>query len=179
MGNKLNYHWLFYDSISSISNQKQIKTYFPTHIRFSPWLIGIFAGYFLYESQIKTKIRISRVVNVLGWIFSLASMVVVIVGAYPLAQWDYRPSDLTFGLYDSLSRIAWAAALCYIIFACVNNYGGPIDWFLGHPLWQPISRLSYSIYLVHFSVMMFFHASLKHPSYLTGISAVSYSVESQ
>lgn len=160
------------NSISSISNQKQIKTYFPTHIRFSPWLIGIFAGYFLYECQ-KKAIRISWTVNILGWITALSSMAIVIFASYPLAQWDYRPSDLIFGLYDSFSRIAWASALCYIIFACVNNYGGPINWFLGHPLWQPISRLSYSIYLVHFSVMMFFHATLKHPSYLTGISAVS------
>lgn len=147
-------------------------TYFPTHIRFSPWLIGIFTGYFLYESQ-KKAIRISWEVNILGWIASLALMAAVIFGAYPLAQWDYRPSDLTFGLYDSFSRIAWASALCYIIFACVNNYGGPVNWFLGHPLWQPISRLSYSIYLVHFSVMMFYHASLKYPSYLNGTSAVS------
>lgn len=160
------------NSIFSISNEKQIKTYFPTHIRFSPWLIGIFTGYFLYESQKKT-IRISWLVNILGWIASLTSMVIVIIGAYPLAQWDYRPSDLIFSLYDSFSRIFWASALSYIIFACVNNCGGPINWFLGHPLWQPIYRLSYSMYLVHFCVLIFFHASLKYPSYLNGISAVS------
>lgn len=151
---------------------KMIKTYHPTHLRFSPWLIGIFGGYILHESR-KKNIRIPRIVNLLGWVISLALMVAVIFANYPLVQFDSRPSGLHTGLYDSLSRIAWAVALCYIIFACVHNYGGPVNWFLSHPLWQPLSRLCYSIYLVHFPIVMLFHATLKQPAYLSGISAVS------
>lgn len=161
-----------FNSIHRMDNNKMIKTYYPTHLRFSPWLIGIFGGYILYESRNKI-IRMPRVINILGWLISLALMATVIFVNYPLVQFDSRPSDLHVGLYDSLSRVAWAVALCYIIFACVNNCGGPVNWFLSHPLWQPISRISYAIYLVHFPVTMFFNATMKHPSYLSGIGAVS------
>lgn len=160
------------DIIIRMDKNKMIKTYYRTHLRFSPWLIGIFGGYFLHESR-KKIIRIPRVINLLGWLTSLALMAAVIFANYPLVQFDSRPSRLDTGLYDSLSRVAWAVALCYIIFACVNNYGGPVNRFLSHPLWQPISRLCYAIYLIHFPVVMLFHATLKHPSYLSGITAVS------
>lgn len=161
------------DLIHRMDNNKMIKTYYPTHLRFSPWLIGVFGGYIIYESRKKSGIRIPRVINLFGWLISLASMTAVIFANYPLVQFDSRPSGLDTGLYDSLSRIAWAFALCYIIFACTHNYGGPVNWFLSHPLWQPFSRLSYSIYLVHFPIVMFFHATLKQPSYLSGINVVS------
>lgn len=35
-------------------------TYYATHIRFSPWLIGVFGGYILHQSR-KRSIRIPRV----------------------------------------------------------------------------------------------------------------------
>lgn len=70
-------------------------------------------------------------------------------------------TPLENALCDSLVRVAWPGAISYIIFACVHNYGGPVNWFLGHPFWQPLSRLSYTIYLVHFPVVMLCLCTLK------------------
>lgn len=58
-----------------------------------------------------------------------------------------------FGIFEGLVRVAWSVAVCYIIFACARNYGGPVNWFLSHPLWQPFSRLSYAIYLIHYPIV--------------------------
>ncbi|EDW25183.1 GL24551 [Drosophila persimilis] len=50
-------------------------------------------------------------------------------------------------LYYTLTRVGWPLALCWIIFACMQGYGGLADSFLSSPLWQPLSRLSYSVYI--------------------------------
>lgn len=100
-------------------------------------------------------------------------MTAVIFVNYPLQQLDSKASALAYGLYDGLSRVGWAIALCYIIFACVHNYGGPVNWFLSYPLWQPASRLSYAIYLVHFPVIMLTMATTKTSDYFSELNAVS------
>lgn len=136
------------------------KTYFATHLRFSPWLIGVFGGYLLHNCRNRT-IRIPKMINLLGWIISLALMATVIFANYPLVQPTKSTPILAHALYESLSRVAWAFALCYIIFACVHNYGGPVNQFLSHPLWQPLSRLSYAIYLIHMPLEMLFQGTMK------------------
>ncbi|XP_031627930.1 nose resistant to fluoxetine protein 6-like [Contarinia nasturtii] len=148
----------------------QDKLYFPTHIRFSPWLIGVMFGYMLLETR-KRPIRIPQLFNLFAWIVSLALMAAVIFVNYPLQQLDSEATPLEYGLYDALSRVVWSIALCYVVFACVNNCGGPINWFLGHPLWQPLSRLCYSIYIVHFPVIMVMMASIKTSPYFSELTA--------
>lgn len=111
--------------------------------------------------------------NVFAWILTLGTMATVIFSNYPLVQVDSKATPIVFGLYDTLSRLTWAIALCYLIFACVHGYGGPINWFLSHPLWQPLSRLSYSIYLVHFPVIMITTATMKSSLYFSEFNAVS------
>lgn len=40
---------------------KMEKAYFPTHIRFSPWLVGIIAGYFHFKTLRNKSFTISKV----------------------------------------------------------------------------------------------------------------------
>lgn len=96
-------------------------------------------------------------------------MLVVIFGNYPFQQPDSNISPLYYGFYDVLSRIVWSMALCYVIFACVHNSTSIVNRFLSHPIWQPISRLSFSIYLVQPIVLVTSLASIKTPPYFNEI----------
>lgn len=98
-------------------------------------------------------------------------MLAVVFGQYPLLQPNSTNTPLEYGLYDALTRVGWSIALCYIIFACVNDSGGPINWFLGHPLWQPLSRVCYSVYLLHFPVLLVTMGTEKSPSYFAEFTA--------
>lgn len=100
-------------------------------------------------------------------------MLIVIFAYYPLQQVDTKATPLVFGLYEGVSRIVWAIALCYIIFACHHGYGGVVNQFLSHPLWQPFSRLSYSIYLFHWPLQMVIMAPMKNSLYFTNLTAVT------
>lgn len=102
-------------------------------------------------------------------------MLVVIFGNYPFQQLDARLTPLAFGLYEALSRVIWAIALCYIAFACVHGYGGPINRFLAHPFWQPLSQLSYTIYLLHLPIIWLTMSTIKSSAYFSELTAVSES----
>lgn len=61
-----------------------------------------------------------------------------------------KPNRLAVAFYESTHRIIAVIFFGWIIFAFHNLRGGTVfRWLLSHPLWQPIARLSLSIYLVH------------------------------
>lgn len=87
----------------------------------------------------------------------------VIFGNYPYLQSATETTAWGYGLYSTLTHVAWGIAFCYMIFACANNAGGPINWFLSHPFWLPISKLSYAIYMVHFPIIMITTGAMRTP----------------
>lgn len=101
-------------------------------------------------------------------------MATVIFANYPLWQPENHSTALETSLYTSLSRVGWAAALSYVIYACVHGYGGPVNWFLSLSIWQPLSRLSYAIYIVHFPVIFVVAGSAKTPFEASELFAVCF-----
>lgn len=98
-------------------------------------------------------------------------MTTAVFANYPLQQPNSVSTPLHYGLYDALSRVAFSSAVCYIIFACIQQSGGPVNTILSHRLWRPLSKLSYAIYMVNFSVIIVTMASAKTPPYFSELSA--------
>lgn len=111
-------------------------------------------------------------VNVGAWALSLVAMIAVILSIYPFSQMDTKSTSLSFGLYFSLSHVIWPLAICYIIFANHFNYGGFINCFLSHPFWQPLSRLSFAIFLLHSPVLNITMANIKPSSFISEVTLV-------
>lgn len=103
---------------------------------------------------------------------TIALMAGVFFGSYPLQQIDSKNSPFEYGLYDGVSRVAWAIAICYTIFACVHDAGGPVNWFLSLAFWQPLARVSYAIFLVHLPVMTFTMGGTKTSLYMDETSTI-------
>jgi peptidoglycan/LPS O-acetylase OafA/YrhL len=81
--------------------------------------------------------------NFLGWFLSLGFIAFFVY---------VRPQTSSFNLiYDTVARFFWASSICWIIFACHHlKTGWIIRKLLSHRFWQPLSRLSLSIYLIHY-----------------------------
>lgn len=109
----------------------------------------------------------------LGWLISLGTILAVIFGFYPMNQLDAIVSDLQNSFYESFSRVSWAIAVGWIIFACVQGYGGPINWFLSLPQWQPLCRLSYCVYLLHTLIQVKQTATIRSAIFFSDFNAVS------
>ncbi|XP_068154689.1 nose resistant to fluoxetine protein 6-like [Drosophila tropicalis] len=121
------------------------KIYFGTQTRASPYLIGILFGYFLHVNRGKT-FKLNRPTVWLGWIVSLSLFFTCIFALYDVST-SMPIVDEAFFL--TLGRIAWPLGLCWVIFACMQGYGGLANSFLSSPLWQPLSKLSYCAYIFH------------------------------
>ena len=111
------------------------------------------------------------------WALSTVSALCVVYildpGAYGYTK-DY-PSLAASVAYNGLHRVAWAFALGWLIFACFHGYGGDrgkcslwkacvkmnvilnsvgfVNTFLSWKAFQPLSRLAFTVYLVHYSLV--------------------------
>ncbi|KAH8241176.1 hypothetical protein KR032_001435 [Drosophila birchii] len=150
------------------------KLYTATHTHAAPWLIGFLFGYFLHVNRgIKFLIRWPTVFT--GWFLSLAMIFTSIFALYPAAQWSAPPlSILAESLYYTLTRLAWPLAICWIIFVCMQGHGGLANSFLSSPLWQPLSRLSYSIYIWHMFVQEMNSRNVRTNTYFSNYTAMQH-----
>ncbi|XP_046867260.1 nose resistant to fluoxetine protein 6 [Drosophila willistoni] len=141
--------------------EAQQKLYFSTHTHAAPWLIGFLFGYFLHLKR-GQKFNLSRPYVWLGWLLCLAMIFTSIFALYPYVKWG-KPALSILGeaFYYTLTRIGWPLSLCWVVFACMQGYGGLANSFLSSPLWQPLSRLSYSIYIWHIFVQEINHRRIQ------------------
>lgn len=114
-----------------------------------------------------------QAINALGWVVSISLLLAANLAMYPISQIENTPSIMDDALYNVFSRLIWAIGLSYIIFACVHGYGGPGNWFLSLKIWQPIARLSYSMYLVQYVVLIIYNGSMRDAPFFSDALVVS------
>ncbi|XP_071536057.1 nose resistant to fluoxetine protein 6-like [Panulirus ornatus] len=131
--------------------------------RAPPYLMGMWLGYILWTCREKVTLKKWQVVG--GWCAAIAMALAVIFGLqdYNTLSGQVLPYDPVVSiLYSGLHRLAWGAALLWVVFACHNGYGGPVNDFLSHPSWQPVSRLTYTMFLVAIPIQMMIYFYSMH-----------------
>jgi peptidoglycan/LPS O-acetylase OafA/YrhL len=125
---------------------------------------------------------------------SIVTLGVMLFGIYP--NFTSSPLNRVSNiLYQSTSRIIWAMALGFIIYSCVINGGisshnhkyvfpftlkyffsfqGIVNKLLSLSFWIPLSRLSFSLYLIHYTVLTFYSATMEKPFHIQDSSIVSF-----
>ncbi|KAH8241181.1 hypothetical protein KR032_001438 [Drosophila birchii] len=158
--------------LKSTTTDAMQKLYYATHVHATPWLIGFLFGYFLHLNKGK-KFQLSSLCVCLGWILCLAMIFTSIFALYPYAKWTAEPlSTLAESFYYTLTRLAWPLALCWVVFACMQGYGGLANSFLSSPLWQPLSRLSYSIFIWHLFIVEINARNFRTNSYFSDYQVI-------
>jgi len=113
-------------------------------------------------------------VVLLGWLVCFALIATILFAFYPKAQVGANPITVTEeAFYWTFGRVAWPLALCWIVFACVNGYGGPINGFLSCPLWQPLAKLSFCMYIWHSFMECVNAGGLRTDTYFSNYSLVN------
>ncbi|XP_044262889.1 nose resistant to fluoxetine protein 6-like [Tribolium madens] len=136
--------------------------YITAYARFGPYVIGMLAGYFLYKiktNKIKIHLKWWQVITL--WLVVLTGLVACVWAGYPL---NVATKEDRWGnsMFLAFNRPAWAVAVVGVIFLCVAGYGGPIDKFLSWPVFQFLTKLSYSMYLVHYALIIVRYALLRN-----------------
>lgn len=123
--------------------------YLPTHARMGSWLVGIVLGYILHSFKNK-PIKISKRLNAFLWVMILSILTSVVCLVQPLRLQNNNTTLLPNAFYIAFHRLIWSTTVSCMIFACHKlKTGGIIRWFLSLPQWQPIARMSLSMYLLH------------------------------
>ncbi|UMM37753.1 hypothetical protein L5515_009421 [Caenorhabditis briggsae] len=120
-------------------------------VRGTPYLIGLFVGYLLATFG-KRRIRLNWALSCTGWLIAFGLAVMCFFSTYDYDKRIYWSVFIRASYYN-FSRIAWSIAVSWVIIANHMGWGGPIDNFMSHPIWQPFGRLSYCAYIVHFVVL--------------------------
>lgn len=75
--------------------------------------------------------------------------------------------------YEAFSKIGWGIMLTWVVFTCYHGYGGVVNSFLSNPMWQPLARLSFTMYLSHMFVMAVNQRNLHTAQYFSNFELVS------
>uniref|UniRef100_A0A6P4FRH3 Uncharacterized protein LOC108053849 n=1 Tax=Drosophila rhopaloa TaxID=1041015 RepID=A0A6P4FRH3_DRORH len=128
--------------------------------------------YFLHH-QGGRKSRLPKWLAFLLWILSLSLVATVIFAVYPYTQDGVEDiSPLAGAFYLCCSRIAWPLALCWIIWACQNGLAPIINDFLSWTFWQPLSKISYCLYIWHLLVETVHIARIKTSLHFSDYDAI-------
>lgn len=157
-----------YTSLSGFEepNRSQ-KLYFPTHTRYSPWVVGICLGYFMHVNR-QRNLCPPMVIRIIGWILCLGTMLSIVYAPYiSISAGHLSVSIGHAATYEALKRVSWSIALAWIVYACHFGFGGLVNSILSHPLWQPLGRLNYCMYLVHMAVQTINFGTARTDSYFS------------
>ena len=112
----------------------------------------------------------------LGWALATAIGLAVLYGLSDLLDPLTVPeiNAATKVIYGTFHRLAWAIAVGWVIFACVSGYGGPVDRFLSWKAFMPLSRITYCVYLIHFSLLVLYVSRMRAPLYYSTFDVILF-----
>ncbi|XP_078606530.1 nose resistant to fluoxetine protein 6-like isoform X2 [Branchiostoma floridae x Branchiostoma japonicum] len=105
------------------------------YCRIGPYLVGTLLGYLLYRTR--GQFRMHKVVALLGWLAATGIGLGVVYGLYNHLTEGVVLSRPVAVMYLTVHRTAWGLALAWVVFACVNGYGGIINTILSWKAWIP------------------------------------------
>ncbi|XP_014788954.2 nose resistant to fluoxetine protein 6 [Octopus bimaculoides] len=156
--------------VSQDNNDDFDQIYIKPYTRIGPYLIGMLYGYHLYTD--KTKKLLNGYISCVLWSMATISAVAVLYGVYNI-QNGAVVSQAVSVFYITVHRTVWGLCLGWVIYACYTGYGGFVNTILSWKALIPLSRLTYTAYLIHPIVLFFYFLSQMYPTYATQINIVS------
>ncbi|CAL8135130.1 unnamed protein product [Orchesella dallaii] len=150
----------------SATSKYSQEAYSPTYMRAAPYLIGMWAG-ILYRKMQKLSItkdyRLSPLQVIGAWLIAFTIGFTVLLSAHKFMDPEYILRRGESAIFVVGTRVAWAMAISWLIFACALGYGGWINQILSWRPFVPLGRLTFAIYLVSMDVQFLFHFQYRQP----------------
>ncbi|CAF0722996.1 unnamed protein product [Adineta steineri] len=123
--------------------------YMPVLGRYSSFIIGSILAFNLINVKNNAMIRYGTIKKYTYLTFIFLYMIILTIPPKPNAV-----SDVVLTIMVSIVRQIFAIAQAFILFSAIcpptHPYYSPwIRSFLSHPIWTPIAKLSYLIYVIH------------------------------
>lgn len=106
------------------------------------------------------------------------SLVIPLAIFLPLSSYQFVavPEPIVNALESSImfgvARVLWSSIIVWVVLEFANGNGGLARRFLSADIFQPFSRLSFAIYLIHIIVVWHYFFNVRVPLDLSGDSMV-------
>jgi peptidoglycan/LPS O-acetylase OafA/YrhL len=122
------------------------KIYITPWCRIGPFLIGMMTKLIL--EQYHSTLSLIKII-----LYTIISIMLAMICIYFPFYSNSFPKFVRI-LYQSLSHQCWAIAIGWLIIVCFTNHGGLVNRILSWSIWTILARLSYSIYLIHTTIIL-------------------------
>ncbi|CAH1800194.1 unnamed protein product [Owenia fusiformis] len=124
------------------------EVYFKPYCRVAAFAFGGFVGFVL--SKRRSGYHINKILTFALWIVSIAGCFILVFVKYDdIREWAPGWTNDGTVAYQTVASPLWGVCLAWILFACCTGNGGFINSILSYGLWKPLSRLTYTTFLVH------------------------------
>lgn len=141
----------------SLSQQLYVVQ-FLTSTRFTPYIVGVIFGYYIDRMEMNGSNleKLPKSLFVVFWVWSLSAMIAIIVIVFTEAT-HYIPDDLAVSFYvhmDAFLKIWWSSSMSWVAMASHFGRGGYFNKFCSCRIFRILSKLCFSMYLVHFVIQL-------------------------
>ncbi|XP_038213204.1 nose resistant to fluoxetine protein 6-like [Zerene cesonia] len=160
--------FLFYakEFTDFVTNFYFIDAYIKTHMKMTPYFMGLLTGYILHRIQVQNY-EFSNLLKIFGWTTSIILGTVTTFSVSLFYQDWYQYSTIEAAAYISLHKFAWSIANGWLIIACATGNGGLLGKFLSWRFLVPIAKLTFCAYLVNGIIELYYVGQLRHPLHIT------------
>ena len=153
------------------------KYYYPPWTRIPCYLIGTAFGIFWRDHQEKaSRFLQDRKIQTAIWVASACVLGSCVWGNAD--QLQTVPSQLSQNraramAYVALAKPAWSVGLAAVCALCFARVGGYVQWFLEAPIFGYLSKLTFTVYLIHPTILYIWVRSITSPLHF---STINYSM---
>lgn len=97
--------------------------YITPHTRGTTYILGLGFGYILHLTK-NERVFMSKPTVVIGWFLCSVMLIVPVVGSHVFQDEAHPYNRFESSIFLSCSRSAWCFGVGWLIWACVNGYGG-------------------------------------------------------
>ncbi|XP_076437040.1 nose resistant to fluoxetine protein 6-like [Babylonia areolata] len=139
------------------------------YTRVAPFVLGLGVGYLL--TRVKGRLNIHKIAVCAGWLVSVLVIVACVLVKYGdnhvMLEQPFNWPLAARAWHETMYRILFSLALCWVVFMCATGNGGFINSILSWKVWVPVSHLVFCMYLLHPAVILADMWQTRVPPYFT------------
>lgn len=127
--------------------------YIPAHMNAGSYFIGIVAGFVVHKLRAKTITpREKRILGYMFWLVPTMGVLNMEVSNI-FYFFEFEKPAVWIAVFSIVSRIIWGLIGFVLIFAAIFKASTFVNKVFNAPIFQPLGRITYCIYLVHMPIM--------------------------